>query len=82
MTDNGELANASIDELQQLVQAALAELADRPDVEAFTALLSMNGEVAESIGRSAQQLSASMSWAQIGDLAGTSRQNAWSRWSG
>ncbi len=76
-----ELGNASIAELEATARAALSELATRPDVDAFTALLAMSGFVGECTNTSAQQMSGSMSWAQIGELAGTSRQNAWSRWS-
>ena len=76
-----ELQNSSITDLENVARATLAELATRPDVTAINALLAMGGYVGECTSVSAQTLSTSMSWAQIGDLAGTSRQNAWSRWS-
>ena len=75
-----ELLTASTDELEQLTRDIIDELAGRPHPEAFRSLLALSGHVGECIGTSAQKLSATMSWAQIGDLAGTSRQNAWARW--
>lgn len=72
---------ASIDELADAARSALAELAGRNETEAFQALLGMSAYVGECLSKNAQLLSAQMSWAQIADVAGTSRQNAWARWS-
>jgi len=71
----------SIDELTSVARKAIAELAQRPDTVAFQSLLEISQLVGECLGTSAQTLSTHMSWAQIGDVAGTSRQNAWARWS-
>lgn len=81
MATTPELGTFSITELEELARAALSELATRTDVGAFTALLAMSGYVGECTSASARQMAESMSWAQIGEVAGTSRQNAWSRWS-
>jgi hypothetical protein len=75
-----ELHTSSTAELEQLTRDIIDELAGRPNPDAFLSLLALSGHVGERIGTSAQQLSTTMSWAQIGDLAGTSRQNAWARW--
>lgn len=79
--DTKALDEASIDELTEIARAALSALARRPDPVAFQSLLGMSQRVGECLSESAQLLSASMSWAQIADVAGTSRQNAWARWS-
>jgi len=75
-----EIHAASTDELEQLTRDIVDELAGRSSPEAFSSLLALSRHIGERIGTSAQQLSATMSWAQIGNLAGTSRQNAWARW--
>lgn len=81
MSNPRDLDGKSTAEVEAIARAALSALAQRDDVDAFGALLAMNAHLAECTAISAQQLSSSMSWTQIGNLAGTSRQNAWSRWS-
>lgn len=75
------LDNTAIESLVATAESALAALSERQDPEAFKALLELSQYLGECLSASAQVLSSSMSWAQIGDIAGTSRQNAWSRWS-
>ena len=52
-----------------------------PDQEAFEALLRLSALVGESLGVSARTLAAGGSWARVAEVAGTTRQAAWSRWS-
>ena len=60
---------------------AVHQLAELPDPEAFQALLRLTELVGENLGISARTLAASGSWAAVAQVAGTSRQAAWSRWS-
>jgi len=76
-----DLTALSIDQLTRRAELALDELAQRANPEAFEALLGMTTYVGSCISVSAQLLSSTVSWARIGELAGTSRQNAWARWS-
>ncbi len=57
-------------------------LAERTEPEAFAALLALSEQVGTALGVSARSLAESGSWAEVGTVAGTSRQAAWSRWSG
>ena len=75
------LTDHSNSELEELARNAVSCLAERPDPEAFAALLRLSAVVGESLGISARALAVSGSWAQVGDAAGTTRQAAWSRWS-
>ena len=56
-------------------------LAERADPEAFQALLRLSALVGECLGVNARALAVSGSWAKVAEVAGTSRQAAWSRWS-
>ena len=76
-----ELTAQSNDDLEVMARNAVSCLAERPDPEAFAALLRLSAVVGESLGISARALAVSGSWAQVGDAAGTTRQAAWSRWS-
>jgi hypothetical protein len=76
-----ELTTRSNSELEELARNAVSCLAERPDPEAFAALLRLSAVVGESLGISARALAVSGSWAQVGEAAGTTRQAAWSRWS-
>jgi hypothetical protein len=81
MTDGREqLRSQSVDQLGDLVVRALHELADRPDRLAFEQLLRASDEVGQCLGRSARTLAESGSWSQVADVAGTTKQAAWSRW--
>jgi hypothetical protein len=44
-------------------------------------LLRLSALVGEGLGVSARTLAATGSWAKVAEVAGTSRQAAWSRWS-
>lgn len=81
MTDGREqLRTQSVDQIGDLVVRALQELAARPDRLAFEQLLRASNEVGQCLGRSARTLAESGSWSQVADVAGTTKQAAWSRW--
>lgn len=68
-------------DLEEQARAAIDQLAVRDDPEAFQALLRLSALVGESLGVNARALATSGSWAKVAEVAGTSRQAAWSRWS-
>jgi hypothetical protein len=72
----------TIAELTRQAREATQALARRPDVEAFHALLGLSQLVGESLGQSARLLAANTSWSQVAEVSGTTKQAAWSRWSG
>ncbi len=68
-------------ELERAATEAVHLLAALPDPEAFQALLRLSALVGESLGVNARALATSGSWAKVAEVAGTTRQAAWSRWS-
>jgi hypothetical protein len=81
MTQSREPVSAqSVDQIADLVVRALRELASRPDPRAFEALLQVSEETGHCLGLSARTLAESGSWSQVADVAGTTKQAAWSRW--
>jgi len=75
------VTNESIAELERVAGDAVSRLAAQPDQEAFQALLRLSALVGESLGANARALATAGSWATVAEVAGTSRQAAWSRWS-
>lgn len=69
-------------DLESAAWTAVEQLAELADPEAFQALLRLSGLVGECLGVSARTLAEAGSWAKVAEVAGTSRQAAWSRWSG
>ena len=69
-------------DLSEQARKAIQALARRPDVEAFDALLGLSQLVGELLGESARLLAAHSSWSQVAEVSGTTKQAAWSRWSG
>ncbi len=69
------------DELADVARAAIEELAESDDPAAFAHLLDLSHRVGECLGVSARNLAAGRSWSGVADLAGTTRQAAWARWS-
>ena len=67
-------------ELAALARAAIEQLAHSPDPAAFSQLLALSQVTGESLGVSARTLAEHSSWAGVADIAGISRQGAWSRW--
>ena len=81
MTSGGEsLSKESIEQIGDLVVSSLRELASRPDRGAFEELLRASDELGRCLGLSARTLAESGSWSQVADVAGTTKQAAWSRW--
>lgn len=76
-----QLSTQSVDQIGELVASALRELAARPDRRAFEELLRASDEVGQCLGVSARTLAEAGSWSQVADVAGTTKQAAWSRWS-
>jgi hypothetical protein len=66
--------------LAQQARQAVEALARRSDPAAFSELLRLSAFVGESLGVSARSLAEGGSWAQVGEVAGVTRQAAWSRW--
>ena len=79
--DNTEQQDVSVDVLETRARDTITELAAAPDQEAFQALLRLSALVGECLGVSARTVAASGSWARVAEVAGTTRQAAWSRWS-
>ena len=73
---------AGIGALEETARDAVSALAESADPEAFQALLRLSALIGEGLGVSARTLAAAGSWAKVAEVAGTSRQAAWSRWSG
>lgn len=81
MTSGAEdLSNAAIERIGDLVVSSLRELASRPDRAAFEELLRVSEELGLCMGVSARTLAEHGSWSQVADVAGTTKQAAWSRW--
>ncbi|APF40950.1 hypothetical protein [Neomicrococcus aestuarii] len=67
--------------IEAQAESLLGDLASVPDIEAFQALLRLQAKIGESLGESARTLAENGSWAAVAQVAGTSRQAAWQRWS-
>ena len=67
--------------LEAQAREAILQLAEQPDPEAFQALLRLSALAGESLGVSARSIAGSGSWAKVAEVAGTTRQAAWARWS-
>ena len=72
---------ARVAELEGAAAQAVTQLAMHADPEAFQALLRLSALVGECLGSNARALATHGSWARVAEVAGTSRQAAWSRWS-
>jgi hypothetical protein len=79
--DPADQAAESIASLERAATDAVRLLAARPDPDAFQALLRLSALVGESLGTNARALATNGSWARVAEVAGTTRQAAWSRWS-
>jgi hypothetical protein len=70
----------TIQALAKQAQQAVEALAQMSDPAAFSELLRLSALVGESLGVSARSLADGGSWAHVADVAGVTRQAAWSRW--
>jgi hypothetical protein len=66
--------------LAQQARQAVEALAHRSDPAAFSELLRLSALVGECLGISARSLAEGGSWAHVANVAGVTRQAAWSRW--
>jgi hypothetical protein len=66
--------------LAQQARQAVEALARLSDPAAFSELLRLSALVGECLGVSARSLAEGGSWAHVGEVAGVTRQAAWSRW--
>lgn len=71
-----------IEHLSARAREAVQGLAAMDSPEAFTALLGLSEAVGLALAESARTLASGSSWSQVGAIAGTSKQAAWSRWRG
>jgi hypothetical protein len=78
---DSELDALAVEELDDRVRTALSALGRRSDPAAFAVLLGLSQATGEAIGSAARTLAEGGSWARVADVAGTTRQAAWSRWS-
>jgi hypothetical protein len=69
-------------DVAEIARAALESLAQRSDPEAFVQLLTLAQLNGECLGISARTLAEQGSWSSVAEAAGTTKQAAWSRWSG
>ena len=79
-TPNPDEPQPTTEALAQQARQAVEALARSSDPAAFSELLSLSALVGESLGVSARSLANGGSWAQVGDVAGVTRQAACSRW--
>jgi predicted choloylglycine hydrolase len=70
----------TIEALAQQARQAVEALARRSDPAAFSELLRLSALVGECLGVSARSLADGGSWAHVAEVAGVTRQAAWSRW--
>jgi predicted choloylglycine hydrolase len=73
-------AESAVADLIAVARQAVHDLAHSSDPAAFSALLSLSGEVGEALGTSARLLAQHNSWARVAEIADVSRQAAWHRW--
>jgi hypothetical protein len=77
-----KLDRSATREVAEMARAALESLAQRSDPEAFAHLLALAQANGECLGISARTLAEQGSWSGVAEAAGTTKQAAWSRWSG
>jgi hypothetical protein len=76
-----DLDELTTNELAELTRAAITALAERGR-EGFAELLSLHEHLGLSVADAARTIAALGSWSQVAEVSGTSKQAAWSRWSG
>lgn len=75
------LDRAATIDVADLARAALESLAHRTDPDAFAQLLDLAQVTGECLGISARTLAEQGSWSGVAQVAGTTKQAAWERWS-
>ena len=79
-TLNPRESEPTTEALAQQARQAVETLAHLSDPAAFSELLRLSALVGECLGVSARSLADGGSWANVADVAGVTRQAAWSRW--
>jgi hypothetical protein len=79
-TLNPHESEPTTEALAQQARQAVEALAHLSDPAAFSELLRLSALVGECLGVSARSLADGGSWANVADVAGVTRQAAWSRW--
>jgi hypothetical protein len=79
-TPNPDEPEPTTEALGRQARQAVEALAHSSDPAAFSELLRLSALVGESLGVSARSLAEGGSWAHVGEVAGVTRQAAWSRW--
>ena len=77
-----QMSELDDEQLAAVARRAVDELAARGTTTSFKLLVDLSAHVGASVGESARQVAASGSWSQVADITGTTKQAAWSRWSG
>ncbi|MDN5762159.1 MAG: hypothetical protein L0H41_07585 [Microlunatus sp.] len=75
-----EFADRTDAELDAVIRAAIAELADRGTTSAFATLIELSALLGTSLGDAARRVAETGSWSQVAQVSGTTKQAAWSRW--
>ena len=81
MWNREDLAHATPSELADVAEASMRLLAQSDDPAAFGYLIELTRLAGECVGAAARTLAHESSWSQVGNIAGTTRQAAWERWS-
>ncbi len=76
-----DLARATPSELADVAEASMRLLAQSDEPAAFAYLVELARLAGECLGVAARTLAHESSWSQVGNIAGTTRQAAWERWS-
>ena len=79
-TLNPRESEPTTEALAQQARQAVEALAHLSDPAAFSELLRLSALVGECLGVTARSLADGGSWANVADVAGVTRQAAWSRW--
>jgi hypothetical protein len=74
------LPEPTVEVLAEQARQAVEALAHLSDPAAFSELLRLSALVGECLGVSARSLADGGSWAYVAEVAGVTRQAAWSRW--
>ncbi len=82
MPDDDLATQRSTADITDRILTAIDELAGRGTHESFTAMLTVTTHAGQRVGDAARALAANTSWTEVGQLTGTSKQAAWSRWRG
>jgi hypothetical protein len=81
MWNREDLAHATPSELADVAEASMRLLAQSDEPAAFGYLIELTRLAGECVGLAARTLAHESSWSQVGNIAGTTRQAAWERWS-